>query len=106
MSRNDLDPVPVRVADEVDAHGGVLEADAAHFLVLGVGGLVVSGLQGQVELALPQIVLLGVVPQPGQLQAEIRLSVSQEDEDKAAVLRLFPADWGEAQGGSRPRASL
>ena len=30
LFRHDLDPVPVRVLDEVDAHAGVFKADAAH----------------------------------------------------------------------------
>ena len=55
-----------------------------------VGGLKVLRPQGQMELTLAQIVLLGMVPQPGQLQPEIRFFVSQVDDDKAAVGGLFP----------------
>ena len=98
---DDLDPVPVRVRDEVDAHGGVLKADAAHGRMLGVGGVVVLRPQGQVELALPQVVFLRMVPQPGELQAEVRLAVPQVDDDEAAVGRRLPLPTG-----SRPRASL
>ena len=98
MSGNDLDPVAVGVADEIDAHGGIFEADAAHFLVLGVGRLVILGLQGQMEFTLAQIVLLRMVPKPGELQTEVCFAVSQKDNDEAAVVRLFPADGLQAQG--------
>ena len=79
-----------RVTDEVDAHGGILKADAAHLLVLFVGGLKILRPQGQVEFALAQVVLLGMVPQPGQLQTEVRLAVAQIDDDKAAVSGFLP----------------
>ena len=36
------------------------------------------------------------IPEPRQLQTEGGPPVPQVDDDKAAVLRLFPADWGEA----------
>ena len=68
------------------------------FLVLGVGRFVVRGLQGQVELALAQVVLLGMIPQPGELQAEGGFPVPQENDDEAAVLRLLAADRLQAQG--------
>ena len=45
--------------------------------------------ESQVELTLAQIVLLGVVPQPGQLQTEVCLPVPQVDDDEAAVVRDF-----------------
>ena len=36
FGRYDFQPVSVGILDEVDAHLGVFEADAAHFLVLGI----------------------------------------------------------------------
>ena len=42
------------------------------------------------EFALPQVILLGMVPQPCQFQAEVRLSIPQVDDDEAAVGRRLP----------------
>ena len=50
------------------------------------------------ELALSQVVLLGMIPQPGQLQAEIRLAVAQIDNGKPAVGRILPAHRLQIQG--------
>ena len=95
---DDLDPIAVGVGNKVNAHCGVFKADAAHLPVVPVGRLVIIRPQGQVEFTLAQVILLGVIPQPGQFQAKIRLSVAQKDDDEAAVLRLFPADRLQAQG--------
>ena len=67
---HDLQPVAVRVLNEVDAHGGIFVADAAHGLMLGFGGVKVGHGEGQVEFPLAQVIGLGMIPQPGQLQTE------------------------------------
>ena len=67
---NDLQPVAIGVIDKVDAHGGVFKADAAHFLMQGVGGFKVLGLEGQMEFQFAQVILLGMTLQPGQFQLE------------------------------------
>ena len=70
--RHDLDPVAVRVLDEVDAHLGILVADDPHLLVFSVDGVIVRGAEGQVELPLPQVVGVLPVPELRQLQGEGR----------------------------------
>ena len=55
-SRDDLDPVSVRIIDEVDAHILVLIAHAAHRLVFLIGFLHVIHLESQMEFIVPQIV--------------------------------------------------
>ena len=55
------------------------------------------GDKGQVELALPQVVGLGAVLQPGQLQLKAGLPVSQVHQPEGAVLRLLGAYRGELQ---------
>lgn len=62
-----------------------------------MGGFIILRLHGQVEFALSQIVLLGMISQCCQLQAERRLSVSQEHNDKAAVLRFLAPDLLQSQ---------
>ena len=54
----------------------------------------IIGPQRQMELALAQIVGLGVIAEPGQLQAEIRLSVAQIDKEEAPVLRRLSLSHG------------
>ena len=83
--RDDLQPVAIRVLDEVNAHGGVLVADDAHLAVQLVGGLKILRPEGQVEFAFAQIVGLGVVLEPGELQLEIRLLVAYEDDGEAVA---------------------
>ncbi|CAN4023730.1 DUF6487 domain-containing protein, partial [Dysosmobacter welbionis] len=72
---DDLDPVSVGICHKIDPHGRILKADAAHGGMLGVGRLIVLCPEGQMEFALPQVILLGMVPQPCQLQAEVRFSI-------------------------------
>ena len=44
---DDFEPVAVGVGDEVDAHFGVFEADAAHLFVERVGTFVVVDFEGE-----------------------------------------------------------
>ena len=46
---------------------------------------------GQMEFALTQIILLWMIPQPCQLQREVRFAVSQIGQGKAAVSGFLPA---------------
>ena len=43
LLRHDLDPIAVRVGNEVDAHARVFKADAAHLLVLSIKVVVLVG---------------------------------------------------------------
>ena len=54
--RQNLQPIAVRVLDEVDAHLLVLVAHPSPLPVEGPHRLEVIGLEGQMELLLPQIV--------------------------------------------------
>lgn len=44
-----LQPVLIGVSDEIQTHGGVFVADAAHFGMLGMGGLEIIHTEGQME---------------------------------------------------------
>ena len=95
----DLYPVAVRVLDEVDAHLLVDEADDAQLLVLFARGLVVVHTQGEVDLALAEVVGLLMVAQPGEFELEARFPVAEEDQLVGAVRRRL------SRTGLRPRAS-
>lgn len=81
--RDDFQPVPIRVGDEIDTHSGIFKADAAHFFMQTVGSFEVVRAEGQMELALTQIIGLGVVFQPGQFQFKIALVIAHIDNNKA-----------------------
>ena len=66
-----LQPVAIRVFNEIDAHGFIFKANAAHLLVLFVRFLKIIRLKCQMEFTLSQVVSLGVVFQPGKLQLKI-----------------------------------
>ena len=86
-----FDPVVVRVVDEVESHFLVFEADASQLLVVGAYGFVVArDADAEVAFVFAQFVgRRGVIPQPGQLQAESGFSVAQVGEDEAAVVGLL-----------------
>ena len=69
--RDNLDPVSVRILDKVNPHVRILKADATHFPMSGMGRATVVCVKGQVVLLFAQIVGLGAIPQPGQLQGKI-----------------------------------
>ena len=54
LLRYDLQPVAVRVLDEVDPHRRVLVADAAHLLVAAVRAHEVLRGEGEMELVVPE----------------------------------------------------
>ena len=66
-----LQPVAIRVFNEIDAHGFIFKANAAHLLMLFVRFFKIIRLKCQMEFTLSQVVSLGVVFQPGKLQLKI-----------------------------------
>ena len=95
--RNDLQPVAVGILDEVDPHGRVFKADAAHLLVQRVSRGEVVDAKSQVELLLPDVVGLRVIPQPGQLELEFRGVVGYVDDDELPVGVLLAANLAQTQ---------
>ena len=83
---NDLQPVAVGIGDEINAHGRIFKADTAHLLVQLVGRFVVIRLEGQVEFAFSQIISLGMLFQPGQLQLKAAFPIAHVDNDKAVPI--------------------
>ena len=94
---DDFEPVAVRVLDEINAHGRIFKADAAHGGVLLMGGFVVIRLEGQVELALAQVVSAGVVAQPGELQLKAAFGIRHIHDDIGAVCGGLAAHLGKAE---------
>ena len=94
---DDFEPVAVRVLDEINAHGRIFKADAAHGGVLLMGGFVVIRLESQVELALAQVVSAGVVAQPGELQLKAAFGIRHIHDDIGAVCGGLAAHLGKAQ---------
>ena len=60
--------------------------------------LVLVGDKGQVELALPQVIGLLPVPQPGELQLKVRAPVPQVHQPEGAVGGGFLPHRLQAQG--------
>ena len=94
----DFDPVAIGVFDEVDAHVGILEADAPHGGVLGVEGIVVLGAEGEVEFLVAEVVGFGAVAEPGEFELEIALMVGEVDNLEGAVFGVDVAALLEAEG--------
>ena len=97
LFRDDLDPVAVRIADEVDAHALILKADAAHVTVALMRGGIIVHLAGEMDFILAQIICALMVAQPGELDFVPARAVAEEDEDKAAVGRFVAAQLGKAE---------
>ena len=87
--RNDLDPVPVRIIDEIDSHGRILETDASHLLMSLMKCIEFIRDKSQVKLLIAQIIGLLLVPHPGELQLEVCPSVLEKDNLVTAVFSFF-----------------
>jgi len=61
-----LEPVSIRVLNETDPHCLVFITDAVHFLVFVVGGLIIIGDKGEMQIIVPLVVRLFPSPQPGE----------------------------------------
>ena len=95
--RHDLQPVSVRVFDEVESHGFVLEADASHLFMQLVGRFIIISAEGQMEFLFTDVVLLRVIPQPGQFDLEIIVLAADVHDDEGSVLRDLPALFRQPQ---------
>ena len=59
--RNNLNPVSIRIGNEINSHSRIFIADAAHFFMLFVDAFVVIYMKSQVELAFTQVIRLCTV---------------------------------------------
>ena len=84
--RDDFQPVSIRVGDEIDTHSGIFKANAAHLLMQTVGSFEVIRAEGQMELALAQIIGLGMILQPSQFQLKIALVIAHINDDEAVTV--------------------
>ena len=87
--RNDLEPVTVGIVHEVDVHLGIFVADAAHFLVTGMGRIIIIDLECQMKFVVAKIVRLFPIFQPCQFQLMGTVPVLQIDDDKTPVFRFY-----------------
>ncbi len=87
--------MPVGVLDKVDAAVQLVE-DEAQRPVLGFQGVKVLGAEGKVGGVVTEVIRLGAVRFPAQLQLEVGGAVPQEEELPATV---------RERTGVRPRAS-
>lgn len=60
--RQDLDPLPVRIADEVEPHRGILLVDDAHLAVELMVGLEVIDRKG--DVGVPPAIVVGLRASP------------------------------------------
>jgi hypothetical protein len=68
------------------------------------GGVIVHP-HGEVDFPFAQVVGFLAVPQPGQLQLEVRFAVAEENELEGPVVRILFADGGKAERlGIEPEA--
>lgn len=88
--RQDLDPVPVRILDEIHAHRLVFKADAAHFRMVLERAFHVVRRERQMVLDLAEVVRLAAVLHPGELELEIAFAVTEEDNRELRL--VVPAD--------------
>ena len=63
----------------------------------GVERLEFVGCEGEMELTFAEIVRLGAILEPGQLEGEVGASVTEVDELEGAVLRIFLSDRSQIQ---------
>ena len=63
-----------------------------------MGGVQIRHREGQVEFPLTQVIGLGPVPEPGELQGERGHAVTQIDQPEGAVPGLLLPDGDQAQG--------
>ena len=89
--------MPVGVLDKVDAAVQLVE-DEAQRPVLGFQGVKVLGAEGEVGGVVAEVIRLGAVRFPAQLQLEVGGAVPQEEELPATVGHVQGADGREAQG--------
>ena len=95
--RDNLDPVVVRIMDEINAHLHVFIADTSHLLMQGMRGGKIVDNQRQMEFVVAQVVGFLSIPHPGKFQLMAGLAVTEKDENEAPVGGLFPPDLLELE---------
>lgn len=82
----DLDPVPVRVIDEIYAHIRVFETYAVHFFVESQCGIHIVYAHCKMGFIVAQFIRPVHIAQPGELQHMRGLSVAEKCQLEASVV--------------------
>ena len=86
-----LNPVIVRVIDEIKPHGRVLKTYTIHFFVILPDGIIITGYaKAQMAFVFTQFIGCGMVFQPGQFQQKTCFVVRQVDQDERTVGSFLP----------------
>ena len=85
--RKNLQPVAIRIGDEVDAHILIDECNTAHLCMFCKSSVIVICTKRQMELVVAEIIRLFAIPHPGQFQFVAGRSVSKIHYNKVSRLR-------------------
>lgn len=96
--RQNLNPLALRVGDEIKAHAGVLANDAAHLFVKLVGGVKVVHDESDMGIFATILVGLNAPTVPGELDFEGHAVVAHERIDPRAI---FGAHFAQQQVAAR-----
>ena len=72
-----LQPIPIGILYEIDAHILIFIADAAHLFMMRVGGFDIFYCECQMEFSFSQVVFFCPVVKVRQFKLKIRLSVTE-----------------------------
>ena len=97
LIRQNFQPAAVGVFDEVQPHGLVHVANAAHLLMQCAGRFVVVDGEGQMRVAAAVVVGFGAPAVPGEFQLEARGVAAHEHVGPRAVLGPHAANLGHAE---------
>src|SRR5699024_1032037 len=96
--RHNLQPVSIRVFNEINSNIRILKANASHLFMKFVGLVEISSTESQMELTVYQIVISVKVPEPGKLQLKICSVISKIHNDKGAIFCLCAAFFFQTKG--------
>ena len=88
---HNLQPVSIRVFDEINAHRSVFEANAAHFAVQRMRRVKIIRAEGKVEFTFTEVIFLRMIAQPRQFKLEAERIVCHVDNDEGTVRGVFAA---------------
>ena len=74
---NNLNPIPVRILNKINSHFVIHKTNTSHLTMFPQRSLVIANGQSQMKFPFPQIIFLGMVCQPRQLQFKTGIPVPE-----------------------------
>lgn len=93
-----FDEIYKLIPNKIDSHFWIFKENDTHFFMFFIGFFILVRHKSKMKFLISQVIFLHPVPQPGQFQCKITITVAKINKNKTSVFRFFSSDFVQSQG--------